>query len=55
MAYKVKRQFTDRKGKAWKKGDHYEGLPAEVDEQMEAGNIEEVEPQEGPEGSGAAA
>jgi hypothetical protein len=42
MAYKVKRPFTDRKGKARKPGEPFEGSPEEIDGELASGNIEEV-------------
>lgn len=41
MAYKVKKQFTDAKGKAWKQGEPYTGSEDEAQQQIALGNVEE--------------
>jgi hypothetical protein len=44
MPYKVKRQFTDSKGKAWKPGEPFQGNDDEIHQQLDAGNIEAAQP-----------
>jgi hypothetical protein len=62
-SYKVKRNFSDKKGKAWKQGEPWSGAPDEATEHLATGNIEEVTgqmppgtgKQSGSEGGGASA